>query len=201
MWESPQRSGDVSRIRCVPRVSVPKLCIRASAPHAPVFRGSRNTIDMQGFDRAGLLALRVCSGKRFRSPPFVFAADFCASGLRFCDGIAAQAGWRRSMRVSKACFGDAVRASSRRAAPVVIPASFPRKRAAPAPFSAFASIVRPMRVKGCGMQGKSLVMLLVVLYASAFLAGFNENLVNMALMSIMGEYGVDSVAVQWLVTG
>ena len=35
------------------------------------------------------------------------------------------------------------------------------------------------------MQGKSLVMLLVVLYASAFLAGFNENLVNMALMSIM----------------
>ena len=40
-----------------------------------------------------------------------------------------------------------------------------------------------------------------VLYASAFLAGFNENLVNMALMSIMGEYGVDSVAAQWLVTG
>ena len=31
LWESPQRSGDVSRIRCVPRVSVPKLCIRASA--------------------------------------------------------------------------------------------------------------------------------------------------------------------------
>ena len=51
------------------------------------------------------------------------------------------------------------------------------------------------------MQGKSLVMLLVVLYASAFLAGFNENLVNMALMFIMGEYGVDSVAAQWLVTG
>ena len=51
------------------------------------------------------------------------------------------------------------------------------------------------------MQGRSLVALLVVLYASAFLAGFNENLVNMALMSIMGEYGVDSVAAQWLVTG
>ena len=46
------------------------------------------------------------------------------------------------------------------------------------------------------MQGKPLVMLLVVLYASAFLAGFNENLVNMALVSVMGEYGVDSVAVQ-----
>ena len=51
------------------------------------------------------------------------------------------------------------------------------------------------------MQGKPLVMLLVVLYASAFLAGFNENLVNMALVSVMGEYGVDSVAAQWLVTG
>lgn len=51
------------------------------------------------------------------------------------------------------------------------------------------------------MQGKPLAMLLVVLYASAFLAGFNENLVNMALVSVMGEYGVDSVAAQWLVTG
>ena len=51
------------------------------------------------------------------------------------------------------------------------------------------------------MQGKSLVLLLSVLYGSAFLAGFNENLVNMALMSIMADYGVDSVTVQWLVTG
>lgn len=51
------------------------------------------------------------------------------------------------------------------------------------------------------MQGKSLVLLLSVLYGSAFLAGFNENLVNMALVSIMADYGVDSVTVQWLVTG
>ena len=51
------------------------------------------------------------------------------------------------------------------------------------------------------MQGRSLVMLLSVLYGSAFLAGFNENLVNMALMSIMGDFGVDSVTAQWLVTG
>lgn len=51
------------------------------------------------------------------------------------------------------------------------------------------------------MQGKPLVMLLVVLYASAFLAGFNENLVNMALMSVMGDFGIDSVTAQWLVTG
>lgn len=56
-------------------------------------------------------------------------------------------------------------------------------------------------MKGFFMQGKPLVMLLAVLYGSAFLAGFNENLVNMALLSIMGEYGVDSITAQWLVTG
>ncbi len=43
--------------------------------------------------------------------------------------------------------------------------------------------------------------LLAVLYGSAFLAGFNENLMNMALMAIMGEFGVGSVTAQWLVTG
>lgn len=43
--------------------------------------------------------------------------------------------------------------------------------------------------------------LLGVLYGSAFLAGFNENLVNMALMAIMGEFSVGSVTAQWLVTG
>jgi len=51
------------------------------------------------------------------------------------------------------------------------------------------------------MQGKPLALLLSVLYGSAFIAGFNENLVNMALVSIMAEYGVDSVTAQWLVTG
>lgn len=45
------------------------------------------------------------------------------------------------------------------------------------------------------------MLLLSVLYGSAFIAGFNENLVNMALVSIMAEYGVDSVTAQWLVTG
>ena len=50
-------------------------------------------------------------------------------------------------------------------------------------------------------KGASYVPLLGVLYAATFLAGFNENLVNMGLMSIMGEYGVDSVTAQWLVTG
>ena len=51
------------------------------------------------------------------------------------------------------------------------------------------------------MQGSSLAMQLVVLYGAAFVAGFNENLVNMALLSIMSEYGIDSVTAQWLVTG
>ena len=51
------------------------------------------------------------------------------------------------------------------------------------------------------MNKKSPVILLVILYASAFLAGFNENLVNMALMSIMSDFQVDSITVQWLVTG
>ena len=52
-----------------------------------------------------------------------------------------------------------------------------------------------------GKPAGSYVPLLAVLYGAAFLAGFNENLVNMGLMSIMGEYGVDSVTAQWLVTG
>lgn len=59
-----------------------------------------------------------------------------------------------------------------------------------------------MNVNATGVaKGTSYVPLLGVLYAAAFLAGFNENLVNMGLMSIMGEYGVDSVTAQWLVTG
>ena len=33
------------------------------------------------------------------------------------------------------------------------------------------------------MQGKQLTMLLAVLYGGAFLAGFNENLVNMGLIA------------------
>ena len=51
------------------------------------------------------------------------------------------------------------------------------------------------------MQERENVLLLATLYVAAFVAGFNENLVNMALMSIMAEYSVDSVTAQWLVTG
>ena len=51
------------------------------------------------------------------------------------------------------------------------------------------------------MQQKSLTMTFAVMYAAAFIAGFNENLMNMALMSIMRDYAIDSVTAQWLVTG
>lgn len=43
--------------------------------------------------------------------------------------------------------------------------------------------------------------LLIVLYGAAFVATFNENIVNVALVDIMAEFSVESVAAQWLVTG
>ena len=51
------------------------------------------------------------------------------------------------------------------------------------------------------MRDSSLGPLLAVFYGCGFLAGFNENLVNMALVAIMGDFSVDAVAAQWLVTG
>ena len=63
--ESPQRSGDVARIRCVPRVSVPKPCIRASAPHAPVFRGSRTQSICRGLPDAGFWRCAFAPGSGF----------------------------------------------------------------------------------------------------------------------------------------
>ena len=51
------------------------------------------------------------------------------------------------------------------------------------------------------MRDSSLGPLLAVFYGCGFLAGFNENLVNMALVAIMGDFSIDAVAVQWLVTG
>lgn len=44
-------------------------------------------------------------------------------------------------------------------------------------------------------------LLLFVVYGSAFLAGFCENLMNMGLMDVMTEFSVDSLTAQWLVTG
>lgn len=43
--------------------------------------------------------------------------------------------------------------------------------------------------------------MLAIMFASAFIGGFNENLVNMALVSIMADFNIDSVTAQWLVTG
>lgn len=51
------------------------------------------------------------------------------------------------------------------------------------------------------MTTPSLTALLAVFYGCGFLAGFNENLVNMALVDIMGDFAVDAVTAQWLVTG
>ena len=51
------------------------------------------------------------------------------------------------------------------------------------------------------MRNTSLAPLLAVLYGCGFLAGFNENLVNMALVAIMGQFAVDAMTAQWLVTG
>lgn len=48
--------------------------------------------------------------------------------------------------------------------------------------------------------GGSYVLLLAVLYVAAFVAGFNENMMNMGLMDIMSDFGVSSVTAQWLVT-
>jgi DHA2 family lincomycin resistance protein-like MFS transporter len=49
-------------------------------------------------------------------------------------------------------------------------------------------------------MGKQLLML-IVLYGCAFIAGFNENLVNMSLVSIMSDFSVDTITANWLVTG
>ena len=43
---------------------------------------------------------------------------------------------------------------------------------------------------------RSPLPLLGVLYACAFLAGFSENLMNMALVAIIDDYAIDSIAAQ-----
>lgn len=43
--------------------------------------------------------------------------------------------------------------------------------------------------------------LLAVLFGAAFVASFNENIVNVALVAIMADFSVDTVTAQWLVTG
>lgn len=43
--------------------------------------------------------------------------------------------------------------------------------------------------------------MIVVVYLAAFVAAFNENIVNTALVDIMAEFSVDAVMAQWLVSG
>ena len=51
------------------------------------------------------------------------------------------------------------------------------------------------------MAGRGFLLPLAVLYGTGFLGGFNENLVNTALVAVMAEYGIDAPTAQWLVTG
>lgn len=48
---------------------------------------------------------------------------------------------------------------------------------------------------------KSPILMLAVLYGSAFVAAFNENTVNVALVSIMREFAIDANTAQWLIMG
>ena len=54
------------------------------------------------------------------------------------------------------------------------------------------------REPGDGLNTKAL---LAVLFGSAFIAAFNENIINVGLLDIMGEFSVSSITAQWLVTG
>lgn len=50
-------------------------------------------------------------------------------------------------------------------------------------------------------KNRSAMPMLVVMYVAAFVAAFNENIINVALVDIMGEFAVDAMTAQWLVTG
>lgn len=51
------------------------------------------------------------------------------------------------------------------------------------------------------MNRRQIVLMLSVLYGSAFIASFNENTINVALVSIMNEFAISANVAQWLVTG
>ncbi len=51
------------------------------------------------------------------------------------------------------------------------------------------------------MGKQSVTGMLAVLYGNAFVAAFNENIVNVALISIMDEFAIGADTAQWLVTG
>lgn len=51
------------------------------------------------------------------------------------------------------------------------------------------------------MDKRKTLPMLFVIYTSAFLAAFNENTVNVALVDIMAQFDVTAQTAQWLVTG
>ena len=50
-------------------------------------------------------------------------------------------------------------------------------------------------------QGRQATAMLPLFYVAAFVASFNEIIINVALFDIMGSFAIDSVTAQWLVTG
>lgn len=50
------------------------------------------------------------------------------------------------------------------------------------------------------MRDRRFLPLMVVLYLNSFVGAFNNNLMNVALASIMDDFGVDAVAAQWSVS-
>lgn len=59
-----------------------------------------------------------------------------------------------------------------------------------------AAVGAPVKV-----DRKARIPMLMVLYGSAFIAAFNENIVNVALVKIMEDFACDAGTAQWLVTG
>ncbi|WP_308003024.1 hypothetical protein [uncultured Parolsenella sp.] len=47
----------------------------------------------------------------------------------------------------------------------------------------------------------SALPMLAVMYLAAFVAAFNEHIINVALVDIMGAFSVGAMTAQWLVTG
>lgn len=87
--------------------------------------------------------------------------------------------------------------------PAATPAA-PSPSGAPAPLAgsdpAIATARRPEPASKPLSRAHKLA-LLATLYVGAFVAAFNENLVNTALVQIMGELSINTATAQWLVTG
>ena len=58
-----------------------------------------------------------------------------------------------------------------------------------------------MAHSGREQESRSSTGLLAILYICAFVASFNENIVNVGLVDIMGTFGAGAATAQWLVTG